>query len=183
MKWDGWKKLWELLSGEKKKTAWMLAIGILGIVLIGLSELLPDHSEQEQKQEEPLAAAAQQSYEEEMEQRLLPVLEQIKGVGKTELLITVEYDVENIYAMEETHSLDKTGEDALRESSAQSYVLVDSREGSQPLLLTRKEPEVKGVVVVCDGGGDPVVKQAVTEAVATAFRIPVTRICVVPRTG
>ena len=45
--------------------------------------------------------------------------------------------------------------------------------------MTEVQPVVKGVVVVCDGGDDPVVQQRVIDAVTTALDITSVRVCVV----
>lgn len=49
----------------------------------------------------------------------------------------------------------------------------------QALAVTEIQPVVKGVVVVCDGGGNPAVQQSVTEAVTTALDISSVRVCVI----
>jgi stage III sporulation protein AG len=37
--------------------------------------------------------------------------------------------------------------------------------------LQEKEPELEGVVIVCDGGDDVLVKKEITEAVSALFQI------------
>jgi stage III sporulation protein AG len=47
------------------------------------------------------------------------------------------------------------------------------------LLLTRIQPTVKGVAVVCGGADDSAVCQRVVDVVTTAFHISDRRVCVV----
>ena len=60
----------------------------------------------------------------------------------------------------------------------QTYVLVDGAGGKVPLVTAQLEPEVKGVVVVCQGGDDPLVVRRVVETVRVALNISSSRISV-----
>lgn len=48
----------------------------------------------------------------------------------------------------------------------------------QGLLVTELQPTVKGVVIVCEGGDQPLVQQRVTDAVTIALNISSKRVCV-----
>ena len=65
------------------------------------------------------------------------------------------------------------------DTATENYLTVDTETGPVGLLLTRIQPTVKGVAVVCDGGDDPTVCARVTQVVATAFHISDRRVCVV----
>ena len=56
---------------------------------------------------------------------------------------------------------------------------MDTDTGPVGLLITRIQPTVKGVAVVCDGGGNAAVQQRVMQVVTTAFHISERRVCVV----
>ena len=64
-------------------------------------------------------------------------------------------------------------------SLSESYLTVDTDTGPVGLLLTHVQPTVKGVAVVCDGGGNAAVQQRVIQVVSTAFHISERRVCVV----
>jgi stage III sporulation protein AG len=59
--------------------------------------------------------------------------------------------------------------------------MVSTKQGDKPLLLTEIAPRVKGVVVVCEGGGNAMVIDTVTEALATALNISKSQVCVVAK--
>lgn len=165
----------------------ILALGILGMLLIGLSECglgnpktdaLPSGAE-----------SGTQSYARELERRLLRVLQEMEGVGRVEILITMEGSGESVYATEEkeqggSQSNYSAGGEALQSiqnshSSEQNYLLVENQDGKrQALLVSRSEPQVKGVIVICDGADQPAVCQAVTEAVKTVLHITSNRVYV-----
>lgn len=41
-----------------------------------------------------------------------------------------------------------------KKSGENEYIIIDTENGEQALLITEKAPKVRGVVVVCEGGGD-----------------------------
>jgi len=58
-------------------------------------------------------------------------------------------------------------------------VIKNSDGTQQPIAVTEVQPIVKGVVVVCDGGDNPLIQQKVIQAVTTALDITSTRVCVI----
>ena len=116
-------------------------------------------------------------------------MEQMDGVGKVQVLITMEDTGENVYATEERETNDNRssyGENGgglqsiqTSRSGEQSYLLVENQNGKrQALLVSRSEPQVKGVIVICEGAGQPSVCEAVTEAVKTVLHISANRVYV-----
>ena len=106
------------------------------------------------------------------------------GAGKTTVLITLESGWETLYVREE-----KTDQDSARPSSGEgmvserllreeSYVLVDGSGGRSALVRTRMEPVVRGVVVVCEGGDDPLTVTRILEAVTTALGVSSAKVCI-----
>ena len=159
-------------------------LGIAGILLIGLSSLLPEH-----KEEAPEAAVQEtdaKAYAAQLEERLQGILQQTEGVGKAQVMVTLENGYRRVYAKSEKVNNDiledvraqdekKTQEKQVTE---QTYVLVDGAGGKVPLVTAELEPEIKGVVVVCQGGNDPLVVRRVVETVRVALNISSSRISV-----
>lgn len=64
-------------------------------------------------------------------------------------------------------SLNRTQTDG---DTQKTYILVKAADGSQkPLVVTKTEPEIRGVVVVSRGGSDPKMREKIVEAVKTAL--------------
>lgn len=80
-------------------------------------------------------------YESGLEQRLTEILSEIEGVGNVKVMIT----------------LDKTEQTEYGRNS--------------DMLISVTAPEVRGVIVVCDGGDSVNVKEKVTDAVSGIFGI------------
>ena len=89
-----------------------------------------------------------QQYASQLHEQLLQIVSSIEGVGEAEIFLTVDNSGENVY-------------------------LVNSDKKTK-----RIEPTVRGVVIVCDGGDDPVVEARVISAVTRSLSISSDRVCV-----
>lgn len=166
----------------------ILAVGVLAILLIFVSSFFsggaqpPSSAKTEQAQ--PLSADA---YAASLEARLTELIGDIAGAGTCRVMVTLESGVRYVYAQEEKISENKaqdTTESTLRTQESgdrqKSYLIVDGGAGKQALVVTEVQPTVKGVVVVCRGGGDPAVQQRIINAVTTALAVNSTKVCVAP---
>ena len=104
------------------------------------------------------------------------------------MLVTIEKSSEQVYATEEKTSTqtqqDKNTSSTTKNQSNNSnetkYLVIKNSDGTQqPIAVTEVQPIVKGVVVVCDGGNNPMIQQKVIQAVTTALDITSTRVCVI----
>lgn len=160
----------------------VLAVGIAGIGLILLSEVFPSKASTEER----ATTTGTADYVEQLEQRLNEAVGSIHGVGKCRVMITLENGVEYVYASEEKAGSDYSSEgDRLSQidDSESSVILVQTADGYEGLLVTELQPTVKGVLVVCEGGGDREVQARVTEAVTALLNITAKRVCVVAGSG
>ena len=167
----GWLKRWQSWSRDKV-VRYLLWIGLAGILLIALSEVLP------RKKGTDTSASAMVSgdqVEAALEERITALLRQVEGVGSCRVMVTLESGSRAVYAAD---TVSATGADGSA-SLSESYLKVDTATGPVGLLLTHVQPTVKGVAVVCDGGGNPAVQQRVIQVVSTAFHISERRVCVV----
>lgn len=162
----------------------LFVLGLAGILLIGISSLLPEKAPE--ARDAGVQEAEAKAYAAELEDRLQTILGQMEGVGEVRVMVTLENGYRQVYAKSEKVNNDvlediraqdekKTQEKQVTE---QTYVLVDGAGGKVPLVTARLEPEVKGVVVVCQGGDDPLVVRRVVETVRVALNISSSRISV-----
>ncbi len=177
------KWLGGLAKGDKKIRI-IVTIGILGIVLILLSELLAPKSKivnEVNSQESSLSVS-----NEKLEQQVYALVTSIDGVGRAKVMVTLDTSVEYVYAKEQKSDTDVTkdisengnAKTSQKDKTEEKYIFVDGSVGQQPLLTTEKAPRVKGVVVVCEGGDDKLVQSRIIDAVTTAFDIGANRVCV-----
>ena len=175
---------WSKLLPEKK-LLYLVLLGFGGIFLIALTPALekkPAQTPQVIQQEDSELYAAR------LEQRLETLLGEVSGVGRVEVMVTLKSGYSNVYARSEKNDLDRTLDDRAeggqktqeRNTTEQTYVLVDGADGETPLVTVRMEPEVRGEVVVCDGGSDPSTVLSVTDLVRVALDIPAAMVSVCP---
>lgn len=175
------KKLWQtfarrLSAAPDRIRRLLILAGVIGVALIALSEFLPKG---EDPPPDPLPSTAEvtvtaQQVEQSMERRIGDLLSAVEGVGRCRVMVTLDSDSRSVYAADTTTSVN--GEHT---TSGENVLTVDTDTGPVGLLLTRIQPTVKGVVVVCDGGSDPVICQRVAQIITTAFHISDRRVCVV----
>lgn len=164
----------------------IIVIGLLGIGLILLSGLLPEKSEDTQTQtNSQVAYVSLTQYENELEQALADIISSINGAGKTRVLLTMDSTVEQVYATDKNMTQKDTvnsGEatQTNKDTSADStYITVELADGTQQTVLLKEiQPRVRGVLVVCSGGDNSVVKEKIVDAVTKALDISSSRVSV-----
>ena len=166
-----WQRLKEGWLHKDKTLRILLWVGVAGILLIGVSELWPARKESPQATTTLTAGQVEQA----LEQRITALLRQVEGVGNCQVMVTLESDSQAVYAADTVSSSGADGS----ASFSEQYLTVDTDTGPLGLLLTRLQPTVKGVAVVCDGGDNPVIQDRVIQVVSTAFHISERRVCVV----
>ena len=87
-------------------------------------------------------------YKTSMQEELKDILYKIDGVGEVDVLLTIENSIEGVY---------------LENNSTKTKEI---------------EPQIRGVVIACQGGDDPVVTGRVFEAVTKALNVSSAKVCV-----
>lgn len=113
------------------------------------------------------------------EKRIEKVLAACEGVGRCEVLLSVDTGIERVFAREQKESLhEREGE---RESDVETRPTTFS-EGSgveQPMLIKERTPRFRGAIVVCDGAERSEVQRRVLEAVMSLTGLGSDRVSVV----
>ncbi|MCI6432431.1 MAG: stage III sporulation protein AG [Oliverpabstia sp.] len=116
----------------------------------------------------------------EYEQQLTEALSQVEGVGEVKVTVTMESTGKKIVEKdnpqdEQTSSQkDSEGSESNTQSSStqETTVYAETEDGSQtPYISSETYPEIRGVLVVAKGGGDPVIVQQIQEAVMALFHV------------
>ncbi len=165
-----------ITSGKRIKL--IVALGALGIILILLSDILPERQKSvvaSQPEENDFYAAANA-----LEERLEGIISGIEGVGKARVLVTLESGVRYVYAQETKTSSDATSDTGAGQerktrksgSAEEKYIFIEDENGRRrALLITTVEPVVKGVVIICEGADNAKVRLRVTNAATVALGI------------
>lgn len=132
---------------------------------------------QPKQQEQTNSHETTRQYIEYYEQRLEETLSQIQGVGKAQVMLTLDSGVERVYATDRERSGSTTA-DRQESSDRQSTVVISAGGSQQPILEQEREPKIKGVMVVCQGGDSEAVRLEVIQGVRTLLDVPSSRIAV-----
>ena len=101
------------------------------------------------------------------------ILSQIQGVGKVRVMLTELSGAETHYQTDEDRS------NSPETSSVRKETVIVSIDGNdQGLIRSVTPPVYLGAIIVCQGGGDPAVRLAVTQAVSSVTGIGTDRITV-----
>ncbi len=154
------------------KNAVILAVFAVGIILLTVSNGSTETANTEKTGADELAA-----YAEKLEENLAEIISDIEGTGKASVMITFDSSFENIYAY---NAGIKGGTASDTRTSEKELVLIGgSRNPESPVLVKKLCPKVKGVLVVCRGGNDAVVKEKITDAASALFGVPKGRVEVI----
>lgn len=140
------------LTDQLKKYRYAILILMIGIVLM----LLP---ERDGEKDAPQAVTeTKEIHQISVSEELEKILSGIQGVGDVQVMLTVRNGEETLYQFNSE----------LTDTSSKYTTVVITESGKKETGLIRQvnPPTYLGAIVICQGGDDPVVKLAVTEAVA-----------------
>lgn len=195
------KKMTDLLSKQKFGKDSLLILILAGLLMLviawptepsgGKKKSDAAKSEKEDSQEVMLNVAAgseiQVDYETRLEQRLSALLGEMDGVGNVRVMVTFATSGEEIPLKDVTRSdrdtTEADGEGGMRVINEREYgevtIYVTNEEGKRiPYIVRTLEPEVIGVAVIAEGGGNPNIQKNITAVIQSLFRIDANRIIV-----
>ncbi len=193
-------------SGREKMTLkpkYFLIIGLVGLLLILMSNLLFNKKDElepqyespvtEQKTQAGEAATSPASEIDELarsyEQDLVTMLNKIQGVSEAEVMVNLDssdikvYEHNLISGTQTTSEEDQSGGTRQVEDRTEDMQTVLVRQGDteQPILVQTKRPDVRGVFVVAKGAEQANVKSWIIEAISSVLDVPTHRISVMPK--
>ena len=186
------EKLRKLGNGRQRLLILFLAGLLLVVLSIPVKEKGPADSIQTQEtQTQGMSGDGEiETYRKNMEKTLVEVLRKIDGVGEVSVMITLKSTGEKVVEKDQNHSSDTVEETdsaggsrtTQSQNSEKSSIYTQSGQGTQdPYVKKELVPETEGVLIVADGGDDPVVVENLTEAVRALFGIEAHKIKIVKR--
>lgn len=157
-----------IFSDKTRKVLLIAAVIVTGILFILLS------ASPEKKDEETVASRLD-NYIKETEHRLCNTISDIEGAGKTKVFITTENTFETVYASNASvneNTNGKTTEKSLAYSAGSSY------SSPNPVVVKELCPDIKGVLIVCEGGKDSKISNEIKNAASIALGISKNKIYV-----
>lgn len=132
----------KILSSEKSRTVFII-MGILAMVLIFLTS-----GKDKNQSEVTLDKFDTNAYQQCLSDEILSMIENIDGVGRAKVMITLEDSYEYIY-LDDGETLQKVN-----------------------------EPTIRGVVVACEGASSAKVSAEITDLLRTVLNVPANKVCV-----
>ena len=179
-----------------KKDQWLIVI-LAGVLLFII--VLPTGGGKKEKSKENVNTKGVQSgtaseetmeegseaYETYLERRLEKLLGSMEGVGKIQVMVTLEDNGEQVLEKDEKESRTTTGEGsgetartATEVNLEYATIFVEEDGNKTPYIIQIKNPKVKGVVVICEGGANSSVAQNISKAIGALFSIETHKIMV-----
>ncbi len=173
-------------SKNPKFVTTIVAVGLVGIVIILLSDLFQPKTADRQQPDTQVQYVSLTQYESDLEQGLAEIISSINGAGKTRVLLTMESTVEQVYAtnknlsQDNSTNTDNSNSSSDKDTQAEStYITVELSDGTEQTVLVKEiQPRVRGVLVVCAGGDDSIVKEKIIDAVTKALDISSSKVSV-----
>ena len=128
-------------------------------------------------------------YETYIEEKTSSVLSQVKGAGKVTVMVTLKSNGQKLIEKDHsgsTQTQEETSDGNVRKDSESTSEKISVYEqtadgASVPYVSKELTPEVEGVLVIADGGGDAVVARNLTEAVQALFGVEAHKIKIMKR--
>lgn len=169
-------------KAEGARRIWDRYKYVVLVILAGAALLLwPGEGDPAEQGDLPLSdqgVSAQPAAARELQKELEELLSAMTGVGQAHVLLTLDSDGERRLAQDT--ELSYSGETA----SPQDYerrtetVLVGGGSGERAVVVRTLYPTYRGALVLCQGGGNPEIRLAVTQAVAALTGLSTDRVTV-----
>lgn len=128
-------------------------------------------------------------YELRLEQRIRDVLKNVDGVGEVDVMLTLFSSSEKVLRVDKERSRAATSEtdssggtrQQADESLRESTVLAGGSGSGEPVVEKELAPEISGIVISAQGGGNASVQKEISEAMQALFGLPAHKIKVLKR--
>ena len=170
-----------------KREQWL--IYLLGAALLAVI-LIPAPGRESGKETKSASQTVQTAAKEtgqtaQLEEQLTWALSQVEGGGEVEVMITLESTGTKV--VEKDHPASSTSSEQTQEGGGtqnstsadtdETTVYEKNADGAQtPYVISETLPQIRGVLVVAQGGSDPVIIRQIQEAVMALFHIDVNKI-------
>ena len=178
-----WKKL-----NFKDKNTWLI-LGIFGVLLLVIAMPVEkaEKKESEASQAQTTAEDTVQNSGQEraddataaLEKRLEETLSLIDGAGQVRVMITLKDTGEKVVEKDVTRRTDTNAGGTQNADLAQSSVYERDGSTETPYISNELTPQVEGVLVVAQGGGNSMVKQNILQSVMALFPLEAHKITIV----
>lgn len=167
---------------NKKLIKISVIIGIIGILLIFLSDFVTIGD----NQKDTPSVNTNDDYAKSLSEDIETLVKNITGDEQVSVLITLENGTEYVYATKknidtdvvENRNSSQNYNNQTSDKSEESYIIIKTDTGEQPLLLSTIAPTVRGVAIACNSGGSAMIVEKVREAVCVLLDITESKVSI-----
>lgn len=167
MKFD-FKEQFLKIFGQIMNTKTLVIIFIIGMILL----IMPSGKTSESKEIHNTIDVSKESIEEELE----GIISKINGVGRVDVMVTLEDKGVTYYAQDEQIKKDENNK-----TTEKSHVFSKKSSTEEPLIIKKTEPKISGILVCAEGAENPQVKSNIISAASALLGIKSHRIEVLER--
>ena len=172
----------KVFLAKYKKPKFLIGIGLIGIILIGLSSVFSGEKKETKLNKDSFDI---EEYRVSLEKSIISVVNDITGDKKATVLVTLENGVRYSYADDVKTDTDLTDGEKTKQSrkSSESFHITvkDSSGDEKALIVTENMPQVRGVAIICENGDDEYVREKIESAVIAALDITSKRVYITGR--
>lgn len=148
------------------------------IVVIAVGLLLLSFPSEKSEGTEALMSVGTDFDVERFEKRIEKALASCDGVGRAQVILSVESGPESVYAREASQSLREQENMTESDSDTKPSIMSEGSGRETPVIIKEVYPEFRGAMVICDGADSAAVRTKVTESVASLTGLTSDRISV-----
>lgn len=136
-----------------------ICLGLIGLLLILISDCSKND---DHKSTQETTITTVDDYRMNLEINMQNLINNVFGAGDTKVMITLATGEKNIYAEEIKKQSNADGSSEFESN----YITVNSGGEKSALISSTQPPQIMGVVVLCEGGSKPSVKEDIYNIVS-----------------
>ena len=146
---------------------------IIILIVIGIILLIIPNSGGNSNQNNVNPDLRLEEYATRVEDKIADLCSSVRGVANVKVTVYFDSGFETVYAYNEESKTTTSGY-----NSEKKYVTIGSGNGESMVCLVERMPKIKGVAIVCRGGGNPYTAQQLISLISSAYGIPTNNIFV-----
>lgn len=169
---------------KRKKTDWVLIL-LTGVLLLVITMPTSDNKTTKKQQEnangqvENISNQQTADYRKELEQELRRMLQNMQGIGKVEVMITLQDTGEKVIEKDVNTSIRQESAKQTEKQTQENSVYQKEGDASIPYVTKETKPAVEGVLIVAQGGGSAAIQEQISRAVLALFSVEAHKIVIV----
>ncbi len=169
---------------KRKKTDWVLIL-LTGVLLLVITMPTSDSKTTKKQQEnatgqmETVSNEQTADYRKELEQELSRMLQNMKGIGKVEVMITLQDTGEKVIEKDVNTTVRQESAKETEKQTQENSIYQKEGDTSIPYVSKERKPAVEGVLIVAQGGGSAAMQEQITRAVLALFSVEAHKIVIV----